>query len=303
MNKPDLISRDRTKEYITLRDSAKLRRLPRAGASTSSNASSSLLDNDELENGTGQPSQKERPQWMKVMDDANTDVETVKGKLKKLDKLHREQQDVVDFDDDVGREQQVEILSSEITQLMRAAQGKALKVKKLQLDSPAEQRIRDNMVSTIATKLQGLSDQFKEKQKSYLTRMQQMQAGDIFAVDDPDVDIGKTDKGFSNGQLATAKKMDLDIEQRSKEIEKIAKSVEELAGLFKDLALLIVEQGTILDRIEYNTQQAHENVTKAVSELKEADTSQKKSRMKLVILLLCVLVLIAVMAMIIKFSL
>lgn len=48
--------------------------------------------------------------------------------------------------------------------------------------------------------------------------------------------------------------------QRSKEINNIAKSINELAILFKDLSVLVVEQGTILDRIDYNVKEAKENM-------------------------------------------
>ena len=37
--------------------------------------------------------------------------------------------------------------------------------------------------------------------------------------------------------------------------EDIAKSIEELATIFKELAVLVIDQGTILDRIDFNMEQ------------------------------------------------
>ena len=43
-----------------------------------------------------------------------------------------------------------------------------------------------------------------------------------------------------------------DVDQRNQDIMEIAKSIEDLAIVFKELAVLVIDQGTILDRIDYN---------------------------------------------------
>ena len=45
------------------------------------------------------------------------------------------------------------------------------------------------------------------------------------------------------------------VEQRDEEIRKIVESLAGLQGIFKDLANLVADQGTILDRIDYNMEQ------------------------------------------------
>jgi syntaxin 16 len=50
-----------------------------------------------------------------------------------------------------------------------------------------------------------------------------------------------------------------DLEQvaaeRDMEISRIATSIEELSAIFKELAVLVIDQGTILDRIDFNMEQ------------------------------------------------
>jgi len=48
----------------------------------------------------------------------------------------------------------------------------------------------------------------------------------------------------------------MSVNTRSKEIEQLTKSINDLAVLFKDLSVLVVEQGTVLDRIDYNIENA-----------------------------------------------
>lgn len=54
---------------------------------------------------------------------------------------------------------------------------------------------------------------------------------------------------------------------KDEEIQNLVKSINDLASIFKDLSVLVIEQGTILDRIDYNVQEAKENVQLAVQEL------------------------------------
>jgi syntaxin 16 len=188
--------------------------------------------------------------------------------------------------------------------LFRSAQGAAIKVKKLEPKSGAEKKMKDNVTSKIALQLQELSTVFRKKQQEYLTNVRRIEkrgVKDAFSPDLDDDDLADFhDQGFTAQQMAMADNISATVSQREKEIIAVAKSIEELATLFKDLSLLIVEQGTILDRIDYNCQQTEINTAAAVKELQGANESQKKQRSKLCMLVLCVLILIAIVAVIVK---
>lgn len=64
--------------------------------------------------------------------------------------------------------------------------------------------------------------------------------------------------------------MESTIRQRDHEITEIAKSISDLADLFRDLGNLVVEQGSVLDCVEYNVQQTATHMEGAVEELKDA---------------------------------
>jgi syntaxin 16 len=57
------------------------------------------------------------------------------------------------------------------------------------------------------------------------------------------------------------------LSQRDREITGIAQSISELADLFKDLSNMVIDQGTMLDRIDYNIEKVSEEMREAVKEL------------------------------------
>ncbi len=88
------------------------------------------------------------------------------------------------------------------------------------------------------------------------------------------------------------------VNQRDAEITQIAKSIEELAQIFKELAVLVIDQGTILDRIDYNMENAVENVKEGIKHLEKAEESQKNAMSVkcIIVLVLLIIILVAILA-------
>lgn len=83
---------------------------------------------------------------------------------------------------------------------------------------------------------------------------------------------------------------DTAIAQREREIEEIAQGIIELSDLFRDLQTMIIDQGTMLDRIDYNVERMNTEVKAADKELIIASGYQKRSIKRKIILLLLLLV-------------
>lgn len=114
----------------------------------------------------------------------------------------------------------------------------------------------------------------------------------------------ETDKFFSQStiQQSQLKRLntnnDQAIAQREREINDIAKGIIELSDIFKDLQTMVIDQGTMLDRIDYNVEHMAVDVKAADKELVVAGGYQKKTtRRKIIMLLLLIIVgLIVVLA-------
>lgn len=113
---------------------------------------------------------------------------------------------------------------------------------------------------------------------------------------DPSLQESDADRSFSQStlQAASQQKMlhsnDTAIAQREREIEEIAQGIIELSDLFRDLQTMVIDQGTMLDRIDYNVERMNTDVKGAAKELNTASGYQKKTTKRKIILLLLLLV-------------
>jgi syntaxin 16 len=82
------------------------------------------------------------------------------------------------------------------------------------------------------------------------------------------------DKSFSQTTLMqTSQRLvtgqnDAAIMQREREINDIAKGIIELSDIFRELQAMVIDQGTMLDRIDYNVERMGTEVKAADKELK-----------------------------------
>lgn len=85
-----------------------------------------------------------------------------------------------------------------------------------------------------------------------------------------------------------------------RQVVKIIESVNELAQIMKDLAVLVIDQGTILDRIDYNIQQVAASVEDGVEQIKKADEHQKQSKIFVIITCLAASIILMIIIVIAK---
>lgn len=88
---------------------------------------------------------------------------------------------------------------------------------------------------------------------------------------DPSMMESEADKSFSQSTMQQASMKlntnDSAIAQREREINDIAQGIIELADIFKELQGMVIDQGTMLDRVDYNIENMAINVKAADKEL------------------------------------
>jgi syntaxin 16 len=114
---------------------------------------------------------------------------------------------------------------------------------------------------------------------------------------DPAMQESDADRSFSQSTLLQTKQQrmrhdpnEVLIAQRENEIEQIAQGIIELANIFQELQTMVIDQGTMLDRIDYNVERVSRDVKEADKELKVASGYQKRGIKRKVMLLLAILI-------------
>lgn len=74
--------------------------------------------------------------------------------------------------------------------------------------------------------------------------------------------------------------------EREQEVGHIVQSIYDLNHIFKDLASMVHDQGTILDRIDYNVEQTQCQVHEGYKQLKKAESYQRANRKMYCIMIL-----------------
>lgn len=80
------------------------------------------------------------------------------------------------------------------------------------------------------------------------------------------------------------------IAQREREIDEIAKGIIDLASIFQELQAMVIDQGSMLDRIDYNVERMATDVKAADKELTVATNYQRRTVKRKAMLLLAILV-------------
>ncbi|KAM4702732.1 syntaxin-3 isoform 3-T4 [Rhinophrynus dorsalis] len=87
-----------------------------------------------------------------------------------------------------------------------------------------------------------------------------------------------------------------EIESRHRDIVRLESSLKELHDMFMDIAMLVENQGALIDRIENNMDESVGFVERAVADTKKAVKYQSEARRKKIMILICCVILAIIIA-------
>ncbi|KAJ8426594.1 hypothetical protein Cgig2_018062 [Carnegiea gigantea] len=239
------------------------------------------------------------PAWVDLSEEVASNIQHARSKMAELGKAHAKAL-MPSFGDGKEDQRQIEALTYEITDLIKRSE------KRLQRLSAAgaseDSNVRKNVQRSLATDLQSLSVELRKKQSAYLKRLKQQKEGPDGVDFEMNINGGKSQELdddldepiFNEQRLARIKKNEAFTVEREREIQQVVESVNELAQIMKDLSVLVIDQGTIIDRIDYNIQNVASSVGQGLKQLQKAEKTQKKggmARCATVLIIMCFVML------------
>ncbi|PVF99433.1 t-SNARE [Serendipita vermifera] len=190
--------------------------------------------------------------------------------------------------------------------------------RKLQAPSANAVLAAKNVQRGLAAKIQEKSALFRKKQRVYMDRLQGhaiknqdllIASGAISLHGSDGLTAVEEDMAASRSQLSSQmqqpqqqqqQQLDAQTQERTRELAEIAKNIASLADLFKDLSTMVIEQGTILDSVEYNIERTADAMEGAVKELKIAQGYQRNTGRRQCIFFLVLLIFATLVVLIFK---
>lgn len=158
------------------------------------------------------------------------------------------------------------------------------------------------MKLNLVSKLRDFTKKLKLNEEGYVSKYKELVGDDSKYTNSSTLADKNNSKNFNNEQFLQMDNKNDILVKRDKEISTLLTSINELATIFKDLQTLVLEQGTILDRIDYNIDNAVQNTKIAGEQLKKADENMKSSCARNANMILIFVIFIMSMLLLLKFK-
>ncbi|KAI8909681.1 t-SNARE [Gorgonomyces haynaldii] len=214
------------------------------------------------------------PKWMDAVQHIEENIGHLREKMQQLESLYKKNT-LPGFKDTLNEEQSIERLTEEMQRLFKTTQNMIKNIYQRRKDETA---LNKNIQMSLAAKLQELSSQFRKTQSRYLNKLRQRDAkGGPTQFHQGTKEDEDLDSVFTDAQLQAVASNEAAITQREQEINQIAKSILGLAEIFKELNTMVIDQGSVLDRIDYNIEQTNVHLESAHNELIKGAEYQKNA--------------------------
>mmetsp|Transcript_7848 Transcript_7848/g.12012 ORF Transcript_7848/g.12012 Transcript_7848/m.12012 type:complete len:312 (-) Transcript_7848:1438-2373(-) len=174
--------------------------------------------------------------------------------------------------------------------------------------SESELRVRENLLNTLTRKFIDEMKAYQASQQNYKTDIQKKMKRQVKVVkpdatDEEVEDIMKSEGGrdalykqtiLAGGVNDEIRTVTAKVAGKYQDVKRLEESVAELHQMFLDFALLVEQQGELLNSIEHQVRQAADHVEEANQEVHSAIEIQKSVRKKQMWIILIIFVVVII---------
>ncbi|KAL1498148.1 hypothetical protein ABEB36_008995 [Hypothenemus hampei] len=244
-------------------------------------------------------------QFFQEVEDIREMIDKIQANVEEVKKKHSSILSAPQSDDKT--KQELEDLMSDIKKSANKVRAK-LKVIEQGIDNEettnknsADLRIRKIQQSTLSRKFVEVMTEYNRTQTDYRERckariMRQLEITGRTTTNEELEEMLEQDNSavFTQGiimETQQAKQTLADIEARHADIIKLENSIRELHDMFMDMAMLVENQGEMIDRIEFHVEHAVDYVQTATQDTKKALRYQSRARRKKIMIMICLAIL------------
>lgn len=271
--------RDRTSQYKTYRTgTAKAR-------SSYKSEIEEKLNPDVPEIGTSQIVEKSNS--------IESKISMVELEMQTLADMHKSRKRI-DFGNDKKADAEIEAKTRSISNMISQLRD-MIRADTSNSGSKQSNTIQKNMQYGYAARLRDITIRFRDMQADYIkTIKKQKDRAASFADEHEEDNVfdDLDDVAFTDSQVAQVRSNENMLRQRNEEITGLIQMMNQLNQLFADLGTIIVEQGTMLDRIDGIVEDTIEIVEKGNEELVQAEEHQSSKCFYYYVILVVLLIFV-----------
>ena len=245
------------------------------------------------------------PRYMDMYEQCNNLLQDLEIEFNKL-KEEQQKRIVPSFDETNTKliNQNIQMISDRMTQKLKKCKYLTKELKTLLVNSSLDDNIKINMYQNILNRLAEISREMQINEERYIQKYQELNGYEesFFNINNTNNtnNLDSIETFQSHAFNSNNKKVDI-AKERNKELDQMVNTVNELKNIFQDVSNMVISQGTILDRIDYNTYQGRHNIRRGNRELEESHESLKSGCLRRVNQILIIAIFIMSLLLIFKF--
>ena len=240
------------------------------------------------------------PKYMEIYEQCDNLLKDFDVEFNKL-KEEQQKRIVPNFNETESKliNQNIHMISNKMTQKLQKCKQLTKELKNLLVNTDINENVKFNMYHNLLNRLAETSRALQINEEMQIQKYQEFNTVEDSFFHSCNYDSIETTQ-TQNFNSNNPKKLDV-AKERNKELDLMVKTVNDLKEIFQEVSDMIISQGTILDRIDYNLYQSRYNVRRGNREMEETHERLKSGCLRRINTILIIIIFVMSLLLAFKF--